>query len=173
MASAIGVWLYEASTSRAQALLPSDRAVHSVAFSLDGTLAAGLDNGRVELWEVETGERTGTLRHAGWDGSQSWFSPDGDEAGFRVIGAGHQGVGCGDPARDRHLGGGAGQRFLLGHPWPFRRTDAAGLGVSGRHGPAVGGGDPDGGGHAGRAHGPGRFGGVLAGWGLAGFGRVV
>ena len=55
VASAIGVWLYEASTSRAQALLPSESPVHSVSFSLDGTLAAGLDNGRVELWEVETG----------------------------------------------------------------------------------------------------------------------
>ena len=64
VASAIGVWLYEASTSRAQALLPSESAVHSVAFSLGGTLAAGLNNGQVELWEVETGERIGTLRHA-------------------------------------------------------------------------------------------------------------
>ena len=77
VASAIGVWLYEAATSRAQALLPSERAVHSVAFSLDGTLAAGLDNGRVELWEVETGERTGTLRHADWGRVTVVFSPDG------------------------------------------------------------------------------------------------
>ena len=103
VASAIGVWLYEAATSRAQALLPSDRAVHSVAFSLDGTLAAGLDNGRVELWEVETGERIGTLRHADWGRGHSRVLAGRDEAGFRVIGAGHQGVGCGDPARDRHL----------------------------------------------------------------------
>ena len=76
VASAIGVWLYEASTSRAQALLPSERPVHSVAFSLDGTLAAGLENPRVELWEVETGERIGTLRPAGW-GVTVVFSPDG------------------------------------------------------------------------------------------------
>ncbi len=77
VASAIGVWLYEAATSRAQALLPTESAVHSVAFSLDGTLAAGLDNGRVELWEVETGERTGTLRHGNWGGITAMFSPDG------------------------------------------------------------------------------------------------
>ncbi len=77
VASAIGVWLYEAATSRALALLPSERLVHSVAFSVDGTLAAGLNNGRVELWEVETGERIGTLRHADWGGVTVVFSPDG------------------------------------------------------------------------------------------------
>ena len=77
VASGIGVWLYEASTSRALALLPTESPVHSVAFSLDGTLAAGLDNGQVELWEVETGERIGTLRHAGWGRVAVVFSPDG------------------------------------------------------------------------------------------------
>ncbi len=77
VASAIGVWLYEAATSRAQALLPTERSVHSVAFSLDGTLAAGLDNGRVELWEVEAGERVGTLRHGDGGGVTVVFSTDG------------------------------------------------------------------------------------------------
>ena len=77
VASAIGVWLYEAATSRALALLPTERAVHSVAVSLDGTLAAGLDNGRVELWEVEAGERVGTLRHGDWGWATVVFSPDG------------------------------------------------------------------------------------------------
>ncbi len=77
VASAIGVWLYEASTSRAQALLPSESPVHSVSFSLAGTLAAGLNNGRVELWEVETGERIGTLRPADWGRVTVVFSPDG------------------------------------------------------------------------------------------------
>ena len=66
VASATGVWLYEAATSRALALLPSESPVQSVAFAPDGTLASGLDNGRVELWRVESGERIGTLRHAGW-----------------------------------------------------------------------------------------------------------
>ena len=78
VASGIGVWLYEAATSRALALLPSASPVHSVAFSLGGTLAAGLGNGQVELWEVETGERIGTLRHADWGQVTSvTFSPDG------------------------------------------------------------------------------------------------
>ena len=76
VASALGVWLYEAATSRAQALLPTESPAHSVAFSLDGTLAAGLDNGRVELWEVETGERIGTLGH-GWRVTAVVFSRDG------------------------------------------------------------------------------------------------
>ena len=77
VASAIGVWLYEAATSRALALLPTERRVHSVAFSLDGIVAAGLDNGQAELWEVETGERIGTLRHADWGRVTVSFSPDG------------------------------------------------------------------------------------------------
>ena len=78
VASAVGVWLYEASTSRVLALMPTEDAVHSVSFSLDGTLAAGLDNGRVELWEVENGERVFTFTHTdrapvavvfSWDGA--------------------------------------------------------------------------------------------------------
>ena len=77
VASALGVWLYEAATARALALLPTERPVHSVSFSLDGTLAAGLDNGQVELWEVETGERIGTLRHVDWGRVAVVFSPDG------------------------------------------------------------------------------------------------
>ena len=77
VASALGVWLYEAATARALALLPAERPVHSVAFSLHGTLAAGLENGWVELWEVETGQRTGALRHADWGQVTVVFSPDG------------------------------------------------------------------------------------------------
>ena len=76
VASAIGVWLYETATFRPLALLPSAGRVHSVAFALDGTLSAGLNNGQVELWEVEIGERIGTLRHEGW-GVTTAFSPDG------------------------------------------------------------------------------------------------
>ena len=78
VASATGVWLYEAATSRALALLPTESPVHSVAFSLGGTIAAGLGNGQVELWEVETGERIGTLRHADWGQVTAvTFSPNG------------------------------------------------------------------------------------------------
>ncbi len=78
VASGIGVWLYEASTSRALALLPTASAVRSVAFSLEGTLASGLDNGRVELWDVETGALIGGMRHDNWRGVTAVvFSPDG------------------------------------------------------------------------------------------------
>ena len=42
VAGAIGVWLYEAASSRPQTLLPSE-SVRSVAFSLDGTLVCGLE----------------------------------------------------------------------------------------------------------------------------------
>ena len=77
VASALGVWLYEAATARALALLPSESPVHSVAFSLRGALAAGLENGQVRLWEVETGERLGRLRHAVRGRVTVAFSPDG------------------------------------------------------------------------------------------------
>ncbi len=77
VATSVGVWLYGATTSRAQALLPTGSAVHSVSFSPGGTLAAGLDNGRVELREVETGERIGTLWHADRGEVTVVFSPDG------------------------------------------------------------------------------------------------
>ena len=85
VASGIGVWLYEAATSRALALLPTESAVFSVSFSLDSTLAAGLGNGQVELWEVKTGERIGALRHADRRSSSVAFSPDGTRlaSGFR------------------------------------------------------------------------------------------
>ena len=75
--TAIGVWLYDAATSRPLALLPSDGVIYSVAFSLDGTLAAGTYR-QIQLWDVETGERTGTLTHS--ERSQVTglvFSPDG------------------------------------------------------------------------------------------------
>ena len=78
VASGIGVWLYETTTSRPLGLLPAAAPVHSVAFSLDGTLAAGTDYGRVELWEVKTATRVSSLRHADWGRVTSVvFSPDG------------------------------------------------------------------------------------------------
>ncbi len=81
VASGIGVWLYEAATTRLLALLPSAGPVQSVAWSQDGTLAVGTtgwEDGRVELWKVATGERVGILRHAEWwRGVTVVFSPDG------------------------------------------------------------------------------------------------
>ena len=74
VASGIGVWLYDAAEARALTLLPTESPVTSAAFSLVGTLAAGLENNRVELWEVETGERIDTLYGAG---DRVAFSPDG------------------------------------------------------------------------------------------------
>ncbi len=78
VASGIGVWLYEAATSRPWRSCRRENPVHSVAFSQDGILAADWINGRVELWEVESGERIGTLRHAEWGRVAAVvFSPDG------------------------------------------------------------------------------------------------
>ena len=65
VAGAIGVWLYEAASSRPMALLPSESGAHSVAFSLDGTLAAGLGDSQVGLWDLESGKRIRTLSHSG------------------------------------------------------------------------------------------------------------
>ena len=71
VASDIGVWVYEMATSRVLALLPVEDRVYSVAFSPDGTtLASALDNGKIELWEVKTGARIGTL-----DRQSLWVPP--------------------------------------------------------------------------------------------------
>ena len=77
VASGIGVWLYEVSTSRATALLPSRARVHSVAFSGQGTLAAGLNDGQVELWNVEFGARVATLKGHADRVNSVVFSTDG------------------------------------------------------------------------------------------------
>ena len=122
VASATGVWLYEAATSRVQALLPSSRWVHSVSFSLDGTLAAGLDDGRVELWEVETGERIGTLRPADWGRVTVVFSPDGKKL---ASGSLEQVIKVWDVETRRVTGTWEVPRTAIRigtSPWPFRRT---------------------------------------------------
>ena len=62
VASGIGVWIYEVATSRALMLIPTASSVLSVSFSSDGaTLAAGLWDGTVKLWDVATGEGIATL----------------------------------------------------------------------------------------------------------------
>ena len=76
VATAIGVWLYDVTTARPLALLPSSHPVQSVAFALDGLLAAGLASGRVELWLVTTGEQVGSLEH-GHPVTSVVFSRDG------------------------------------------------------------------------------------------------
>ena len=61
VATNIGVWVYEAASSRAVALLPTAGNVWSVAFSAGGALAAGSISGTVELMDAATGNRVGTL----------------------------------------------------------------------------------------------------------------
>ena len=78
VATGIGVVLYEVAASRAVALLPSDGPAYSVAISPDGaTVAAGLGNGVVELWEAATGTSIGTLTHSWTWVTAVAFSPDG------------------------------------------------------------------------------------------------
>ena len=81
VASDIGVWLYEVATARVLALLPAEGRVLSMALSPVGTtLASGLANGGIELWEVETGTRIATLEgREGYRGriTSVVFSPDG------------------------------------------------------------------------------------------------
>ena len=77
VASYIGVWVYDASTSRALALLPTESPIYSMSFSPGGILSAGHEDGRVVLWDVETGERVETLRHGNRSVTCVVFSPDG------------------------------------------------------------------------------------------------
>ena len=78
VASSSGIWLYDVVTCRPLVLLPSERAVHSMVFSPDGTLlASGLDNGRIELWEVETVTKVAEFEGHRGRVTSVVFSPDG------------------------------------------------------------------------------------------------
>ena len=80
VASAIGIWLYDAMTARELALLPTIWWVGSVDFSPDGRiLASGLGVGTIKLWDVTTGMNIATLEGHHWrSGVHSVsFSPDG------------------------------------------------------------------------------------------------
>ena len=79
VASRIGIWFYDAATSRELALLLGHTSdVYSVTFSPDGsTLASGSRDNTVKLWDVATRRNIATL-----EGHRHWvnlvaFSPDG------------------------------------------------------------------------------------------------
>ena len=77
VASGIGVWLYDAVTSRALTLLSTANPVLSVSFSPDGaTLVSGGVDSTVKLWNVATQQNITTLWSRGSILSVS-FSPDG------------------------------------------------------------------------------------------------
>ncbi|MDE3257848.1 MAG: hypothetical protein OYM47_08455 [Gemmatimonadota bacterium] len=78
VASHIGVWVYDVATNRYVTLLPTETQPTSVSFSPVGaTLAAGLHNHTIALWNVNTGRRIGTLRHEPLYFPTVVFSPDG------------------------------------------------------------------------------------------------
>ncbi len=77
VASGIGVWLYDAPTARALALLPFPGA-NALAFSPDGATLASASWGITKLWDVANREEIFTLGR--WDeggGSSLAFTPDG------------------------------------------------------------------------------------------------
>ena len=102
VASRIGIWLYDAATSRELALLTGhSRRVNSVTFSPDGsTLASGSWDNTVKLWDVATRQNIATLEgHS--DGVYSVsFSPDGSASSLQGPG-GITRSNCGMWQRDR------------------------------------------------------------------------
>ncbi len=81
IASTIGVWLYDSETYQEIALLDAHKPpCSSLAFSPDGkTLAAGTWDGKIRLWNSETGVSKGTLtgQHTDWV-NRLIFTPDGE-----------------------------------------------------------------------------------------------
>ena len=81
IATTIGIWLYDSETYQEIALLaPHNPPSSSLVFSPDGiTLAAGTHDGKIRLWDSETGAAKGTLtgQHTGWV-NRLFFTPDGD-----------------------------------------------------------------------------------------------
>lgn len=84
VATSIGVWIYDAQTGKEISLIKvnfrSPRTIHRVAFSPDGkVLATGnwVLGGKIELWDVQTGEKMTTLKENIGRVYTLEFSPDG------------------------------------------------------------------------------------------------
>jgi len=79
VASSIGIWLYDVTTSRELALFTGHaRRVLSVSFSPDGkVLASGSGDRTVKLWDVATGANIATLEGHRNEVVSVSFSPDG------------------------------------------------------------------------------------------------
>lgn len=81
IATIIGIWLYDSETYQEIALLaPHKPPGSSLAFSPDGkTLAAGTHDGKIRLWNSQTGVSKETLtgQHTGWV-DRLFFTPDGE-----------------------------------------------------------------------------------------------
>ena len=80
------LWRLGAGDPQQQAVLRSDASAVAPAFSPDGaTLAVGLFDGRVELWDVASATRVGTLQDQALPGGMAIaFGPDGRTAGRGV-----------------------------------------------------------------------------------------
>lgn len=80
VARQIGVWLYDAVTSRPLALLPMEEKAMAMSFSPDGgTLATSVRHTHkenIQIWDIATGARKNTIWHIGWVKSLA-FSGDG------------------------------------------------------------------------------------------------
>ncbi|MDE0400843.1 MAG: hypothetical protein OXL96_23870, partial [Candidatus Poribacteria bacterium] len=79
VASSIGIWIYDAQTGEALALLNEQKdRIFCIAFTPDGTVFASGDNaGRIFLWDAHTGQHKRTFTGHTNGVTSLAFSPDG------------------------------------------------------------------------------------------------